>query len=105
MDDELAERLADRALESERLQPSVGAAQAEVALADLVAVQDQDAGPGAGQLAGRRKPREAGAAEITSSWSSSVVRSPPRLVRRLGILAGAYQRARADVGPAGDLPL
>ena len=64
VDDELAEALALGVHQPERAQP-VGrdAAGGGLPLADLVAVDDQHVGAGAGQLAGDREAGEAGAAD------------------------------------------
>ena len=64
VDDELVEALALRVHQPGDAQP-VGrdAAGRGLPLADLVAVEEQDVGAGAGQLAGHREPGEAGAAD------------------------------------------
>ena len=63
VDDELAERLAQGLLEAQRGQPRRrNAARRGLALADLVAVDDQNVGAAAGQLAGHGEPGKARAA-------------------------------------------
>src|SRR5436305_3400332 len=64
MIDEPVERLADRRLEAEVLQPVGGrGARAGLALADVVAVDDEHVGAAAGQLPRHREAPEAGPAD------------------------------------------
>ena len=64
VDHERAELLAERAHEAHRAQPrGRDAAGRGLALADVVAVEEQDAGTGAGELAGDRQPGEARATD------------------------------------------
>ena len=64
MDDELSERLLERLLEPQGVQPPRGdAARRRLALADLVAVDHQHLGAGPGELPGDGEAREAGSAD------------------------------------------
>jgi hypothetical protein len=87
--DELAEGLEDRVAQAELLEPlgRCGAGR-RLALADLVAIDDQGARPGVLQLSRARVRPANDAPQISTSQSRvSGVRCAPRFVARVGIRA------------------
>ena len=94
---ELVEGLLDRPSGSHRVEPVRGrGAGRGLALPDLVAIDDQDPGAGARQLACDREPRKARPADQHVAVVLQRCSLEPRLVRRVGIEGESTSSGGAD---------